>query len=190
MVFPGGSAVKHSPAHIGDPGSVPGLGRSHGEGTGNALQYSYLKNPRNRGAWPAAVHGVAKIWTWLSDWKTSRRYVLPISESWEVTHRDGGRLYLGGIPRPSQAKQFSESPRRLVKMQIMGPALRASDSEGLGRAWSFVFLISSLVMLLRLRGPQSEFQFQGWLSPPGDRWQYLEAFLIFMSGGLLLASSE
>ena len=59
--------------------------------------------------------------------------MLPVSESWEVTHRDGGRLYLGGIPRPSQAKQFSESPRRL-KMQITGPALRASDSEGLGRA--------------------------------------------------------
>ena len=71
-----------------------------------------------------------------------------------------------GIPRPSQAKQFSESPRRLVKMQITGPALRSSDSEGLGRPWDFVFLRSSSVML-RFRGPQSELHGQGWLCPQG-----------------------
>ena len=48
--------------------SVPGLGRSPGEGNGNRLQYSCLGNPMDRGAWRAAVHGIAKSWTQLSNW--------------------------------------------------------------------------------------------------------------------------
>ena len=60
MGFPGGSVVKNSPANSGDPGSIPGSGRSPGEGNGNLLQYSLLENPTDRGAWWAAVHGVAK----------------------------------------------------------------------------------------------------------------------------------
>ena len=47
-------------------GSVPGLGRSLGEGTGNPLQYSCLENPVDRGVWWATVHGVAKGRTRLS----------------------------------------------------------------------------------------------------------------------------
>ena len=46
-----------------DLSSVPGLGRSPGEGNGNPLQYSCLGNPMDRGAWQATVHGVAKSWT-------------------------------------------------------------------------------------------------------------------------------
>ena len=46
-----------------DPGSIPGLGRSPGEGNGNPLQYSCLRNAMDRGAWQATVHGVAKRWT-------------------------------------------------------------------------------------------------------------------------------
>ena len=63
MGFPGGSVVKNPPASAratGDTGSIPGLGRPHGEGNGNPLQYSCLENPMDRGAWWAAVHGVAK----------------------------------------------------------------------------------------------------------------------------------
>ena len=60
MDFPGGSVVKNLPADAGDSGSVPGLGRSPGEGNGNPLQYSCLENPMERGAWWAAVHGLAK----------------------------------------------------------------------------------------------------------------------------------
>ena len=45
---------------IGDVGSVPGLGRSPGGENGNTLQYSYLENPMDRGAWQAAVYGVTK----------------------------------------------------------------------------------------------------------------------------------
>ena len=48
--FPGGSAVKNLPTNAGDAGSVPGLGRSPGEGNGNPLQYSCLENPTDRGA--------------------------------------------------------------------------------------------------------------------------------------------
>ena len=48
------------------PGSIPGLGRSPGEGNGNPLQYSRLENPTDRGAWQATVHGVAKSQTRLS----------------------------------------------------------------------------------------------------------------------------
>ena len=50
------------------PGSIPGWGRSPGEGNGNPLQYSRLENPIDGGAWWTAVHGVTKSWTWLSDW--------------------------------------------------------------------------------------------------------------------------
>ena len=57
--FPGGSDGKDSACSVGDLGSVPGLGRSPGEGNGNPLQYSGLENPRDRGAWWATVHGVA-----------------------------------------------------------------------------------------------------------------------------------
>ena len=58
--FPGGSAVKNLPANVGDMVSIPGSGRSPGEGNGNPLQYSCLENPTGRGAWWATVHGVAK----------------------------------------------------------------------------------------------------------------------------------
>ena len=61
--FPSGSAVKNLLANagdIGDMGSIPGLGRSTGEGNGNLLQYSCLRNPMVRGAWHTIVHGVAK----------------------------------------------------------------------------------------------------------------------------------
>ena len=49
--FPGGSDGKVSAYNAGDPGSIPGLGRSSGEGNGNPLQYSCLENPMDGGAW-------------------------------------------------------------------------------------------------------------------------------------------
>ena len=51
----------------GDTGSIPGLGRSPGEGNGNPLQYSCLENPTDRGAWRTTLHGVAKSGTQPSD---------------------------------------------------------------------------------------------------------------------------
>ena len=58
--FPGGLAGKDSSCNAGDMGSVPGSGRSPGEGNGNPLQCSCLENPMDRGAWRATVHAVAK----------------------------------------------------------------------------------------------------------------------------------
>ena len=52
---------KESACNAGDPGSIPGSGRSPGEGNGNPLQYSCLENPTNRGAWQATVHGITRV---------------------------------------------------------------------------------------------------------------------------------
>ena len=70
MGFPHGSADKESTCKAedtGNMGSIPGSGRSSGEGDGNPLQYSCLKNPMDTGAWWATVHEVTKSWTCLSD---------------------------------------------------------------------------------------------------------------------------
>ena len=62
-----GSEVRASACNAGDLGSIPGSGRSPGEGNGNLLQYFCLENPTDGGAWRATVHGVAKSRTRLSD---------------------------------------------------------------------------------------------------------------------------
>ena len=59
--FPGSSVGKESVCSTGDLGSIPGSGRSSGEGHGNTLQYSCLENPRDRGAWQGIVHGVPRV---------------------------------------------------------------------------------------------------------------------------------
>ena len=63
MGFPGGSESKESACNVGDLGSIPGLERSPGGGHDNLLQYSWLENSMDRGAWWATVHGVAQSWT-------------------------------------------------------------------------------------------------------------------------------
>ena len=70
MDFPGGSDGKASAYNAGDPGSIPGLGRSSGEGNGNPLQYSCLDNPMDGGA-----HRVAKSQTRLSDFTSLSRFI-------------------------------------------------------------------------------------------------------------------
>ena len=69
MDFPGGTVIKNLLANAGDtgdPGSIPGSGRSPGVGNGNSLQYYCLENRLDRGAWRTIVHGFAKSQTWLS----------------------------------------------------------------------------------------------------------------------------
>ena len=65
--LPGGSGGKESTSNAGELGSIPGLGRSSGEGNGNPTQYSCLKNSKDRGAWRTTVHEVAKTCERLSD---------------------------------------------------------------------------------------------------------------------------
>ena len=58
--FPRWFMAKNSPVNAGDVGSIPGSGRSPGEGNGNPFQYSCLGNPMDREAWQATVHVVVK----------------------------------------------------------------------------------------------------------------------------------
>jgi len=60
MNFPGGAVVKNPLANAGDKSSIPGSGRSPGEGNGNPCQYSFLENSIERGAWRVTVHRVAE----------------------------------------------------------------------------------------------------------------------------------
>ena len=65
--FPSGLISKESACNVGDPGSIPGSGRSTGEGNGNPLQYSHLENSMDKGVWWATVHGITKSQTQLCD---------------------------------------------------------------------------------------------------------------------------
>ena len=87
MSFSGDSDGKASAYNAGDPGSIPGSGKSPGEGNGNPFQYSCLENPMDRGAWWATVHGVAKSQTRLSDFTHTH------------THTHTHRLVIAFLPR-------------------------------------------------------------------------------------------
>ena len=70
--FPDGSVGKESAHNAGDPGSIPGSGRSPGGRNGHPLQYSCLENPMDGGAWWAVFHGVTTSRTRLSDWTPTK----------------------------------------------------------------------------------------------------------------------
>ena len=104
--FPGGTAVKNPPANsgaTGDVGSMSGSGRSLGERNGNPLQYSCLRNPVDRGAWLAIVHGAAKSQTRLSDWAHTQ---IPM----DITHMNkilrffNNHQVCKGIQRPQSSR--------------------------------------------------------------------------------------
>ena len=73
LSFRGSSVVKkkNPPANAGDAGSIPGLGRSPGEGNSNPLQYSCLGNPMDREGWRAIVHNITKESDIISDSTTT-----------------------------------------------------------------------------------------------------------------------
>ena len=89
MKFLGGPDGKESACNVGDPSSVPGSGRSPGEGNGNPFPYSCLENSMGRGTWQAPVHGVAKNWMQLSGFTTHFTGNNLISSDWTtVIHTD------------------------------------------------------------------------------------------------------
>ena len=77
--FPGGSDGKASAYNAGDPGPIPGLGRSPGEGNETPLQYSFLETPMDGRSWQAIVQGVAKSRTRLSDFKKKNVYTRKVT---------------------------------------------------------------------------------------------------------------
>ena len=83
MGFPGGSNGKESAWNTGDPGSIPGSGRSPGEGNGNTLQYSCLENYMNTGAWQATVNGVQRVG---HDWGTNMLNTNFISCNYKISY--------------------------------------------------------------------------------------------------------
>ena len=78
MGFPDGWDGIESAYNAGDPCLIPGLERSPGEGNDYTLQYSCLENSMDRGAWWATVHGIAKRWTWLSDFHFTKIYFIKL----------------------------------------------------------------------------------------------------------------
>ena len=84
-----GSDYKKSACNTGDPGSIPELGRSPGEGNGCPLQYSFLENSMNKGARQATFHGVAKSG---HDWATNTKILMLRSWVTKVIVLVGGHL--------------------------------------------------------------------------------------------------
>ena len=109
--LPGGSEVKASACNARDLGSIPGLGRSPGKGNGNPLQYSCLENPMDRGAWWAAVHGVAKSQTRLSDFTFSLVYFISANSKCNATQ--GDKPVISCKKRYNYKVQFECSPSLL-----------------------------------------------------------------------------
>ena len=85
--FPGSSAGKESTCNVGDLGSIPGLGRSPGEGNGYPLQYSGLENSMD-----CIVHGVTKHWTQLSDFHFQTYWAIYLPRCMGTGRNEGRRL--------------------------------------------------------------------------------------------------
>ena len=109
--FPVGSVVKNLPTNsgaVGDVGSIPGWGRSPGEGNKNPLHYFCLENPMDRGAWWATAFGVAKRRTWLNDMHAYRVYV----------HR--GEIMGGYLDLPTSSLQNCEKWIYVLRQPVCG----------------------------------------------------------------------
>ena len=134
LAFPGGSVVKNPPADAGDARDaslIPGLGRSPGGASNNPLQYSYLKNSMGRGAWCAAVHGIAESRTWLSTQHTHTH-----------THRPQGvyanEVTLGG--KRSGVWNVSSGPQEQGLLVKQVPRVWPGGGWGLVSKTLFFFL--------------------------------------------------
>ena len=140
--FPSGSDCKASVYNEGDQGSIPGLGRSAGEGNGNPLQCSRLENPMDGGAWWATVHGVAKSRTRLSDFIFTFMFG---EDPWESLGLQGAQINLKG----NQPWIFTG------RTEAEAPILQPPNSE----SW----LIEKTLMLGKIEGRRREWQRMRWL---------------------------
>ena len=108
-----GSESKESACNSGDPGSNPGWEISSGEGNGNLLQYSCLRNPMDRGAWQATVHGFAKSRSQLSThthtviFNFLRNHHTIFRSHWTIVHFQQQCKEVPISPHPHQHLLFS-----------------------------------------------------------------------------------
>ena len=148
----GGSDDKDSACSAGDPGAVPGWGRSPGAGNENPLQYSCLEGPMDRGTWQSAVRGVAEGREGLRNWTTATIQELEggVLRSW--SSGDGAALIT----------LASLSWRR----DLLGPGARPQRWK-LGLVLMFAAGKGSVKLVLRALGKQqTEFRIQ-WLLREG-----------------------
>ena len=109
--FPGSSDGNESACNAGDPGSIPGSGRSPGEGYGNPLQYSCLGNSMDREVWWVTVHRVTKSWTQLSDSHLHfQRRLQRVPRPFPAFSSEKMALYVPG----SRLSQDTESPGSMI----------------------------------------------------------------------------
>ena len=135
--FPSSSTGKGSACNTGDMGSILVSGRSPGEGHGNPLQYSYLENPIDRGAWQATVHGVAKSWTQLSDLAQSASGVNIHTAAGRLSHERLspllGSAVLAGTPDQNRNRLATQSVQYFTEQtlyaELHGRAWRASREQ-------------------------------------------------------------
>ena len=92
---------------VRDVGSIPGLGRSPGEGNGNPLQYSCLDNPMDRGVWQATVHGVARVGPDLAT---------ELRKAWGFPHSSVGKEYACNAGDPSSIPGLERATREGKKL--------------------------------------------------------------------------
>ena len=141
---------KNLPGNARDMGSIPGLGRLPGRGNGNLLQYSCRWNPTDRGALWAAVHGVAKSQTRLSDWvhthanfpwqpwRFSVKKEFPLAlRTFRINCSIQGKAAFSGSPRQQQAWQGCHSLAISVQHRVLLIGdLYSGPPIGLAKTWA------------------------------------------------------
>ena len=105
--FPGASAGKESTCNVGDLGSIPGLGKSLGEGNGYPVQYSGLENSMDY-----TVHGVAKSWTQLSNFRTHTFPTLTTIKKIAIIH-----LFVNTFGKYLLAALYGSGPELVLRTQ-------------------------------------------------------------------------
>ena len=129
--FSGGSDCKASACNVGDLGSIPGSGRSPGEGNGTPLQYSCLENPMDRGAWQATVHGVVKSQTRLA---TSLHFIIQMGEKMNY-------FLFQGTLRILASRSLIWQRRKQSEMEFVHGPLRSNTSAKI-RCITFFLLMN------------------------------------------------